>query len=476
MIENQIPRYDILRKSVESRYYVIDSTMSGYFRFSYGVSNDEAILKDGTNAKCAVRVNSGDKDITLDNTLIGIRENSYIRIRDRFFLVEYVKDKTIHIYDHFSDEIEEGTEVRLFSNYIQVDNEGVCTKFTFIVGNVLRMGTFTYTITEDDTPESLYEVLSKIAPVSRFGDTFYIIGSLVAYYDYETYSKYPIQSGFLNVTSSDYIVPGDSFVLFNEDVRANNTVFVSRTYEQECSSGFKYIVKVDGLSVTFKYSQLRAFPAYKSKKVNIQGCKPSIVDICGDTVYGKDVSIVSGLRTYTATKEITNGYEKLKYLAGFKLEPSDLWLTEVIDGKIIPKLPNICYVMNDEGIFRTYIDSKIPQEFTMIFKSSEPCIKISITDMDGNIIASGSNDDVISSRLNKVVLNIKANPKAEVDLVLFKCLCDRIKYVEYYFVAQETSNERIEVNCLHLNPVFRNYRELLAVIGRDKAGEGRIAL
>ena len=160
MIENQIPRYDILRKSVESRYYVIDSTMSGYFRFSYGVSNDEAILKDGTNAKCAIRVNAGDRDITLDNTLIGIRENSYIRIRDRFFLVEYVKDKTIHIYDHFSDEIEEGTEVRLFSNYIQVDNEGVCTKFTFIVGNILRMGTFTYTITENDTPESLYEVLS----------------------------------------------------------------------------------------------------------------------------------------------------------------------------------------------------------------------------------------------------------------------------------------------------------------------------
>lgn len=476
MIENQIPRYDILRKSFESRYYVVDSQMTGKFRFSYGVSNDEAILKDGTYVKCAKKVLAGERKLTTDNTLIGIRSNSYIEIKDKFYLVESINDKDIYIYDFFNMDIEEGTEIKLFSNPISVSYEGVCTKFTFVVGNILTIGDFSYTITEEDTPESLCDLLSKHTLVSRFGDTFYVIGELTAYYEYETYSKYPVQSGFLNIHSNDYIVPGDSLVLFNEDVRANNTVYVDTVKDVRCSSGYEYILKVSGLSGVFSYAQLRAFPAYKSRKLNIQGCKPSIVDICGDTVYGSDVNIVRGIRLYNSEKELTNGFEDLKYIAGFKLEPSDLWLSDVIEGTIQPKLPNVCCIMNDDGIFRMYIDSKIPAEFTLKFKSMESNVKISITDLDGNIIVSGSVDEIITSRLNKVVLNIKSYPKSEIDIVLFKYLGEQVKYVEYYFVAQEMSNERIEINGLHLNPVFRNYRELLAVIGRDKASEGRIAL
>lgn len=476
MIENQIPRYDILRKSVESRYYVVDSQMTGTFRFSYGVSNDEAILKDGTYVKCAKKVLAGERKISLDNTLIGIRRNSYIEIKDRFYLVESIDEKDVYIYDFFNVNIEEGTEIKLFSNPITISYEGVCTKFTFIVGNIISTGTFSYTITKEDTPESLYDMLSKITMVSRFGNTFYALGEWNAYYDYETYSSYPIQSGFLKVNSKDYIVPGDSLVLFNEDVRANNTVYVEELKDIRCSSGYEYILKLKGLSGKFNYGQLRAFPSYKSRKLNIQGCKPSIVDICGDTVYGSDVNIVKGIKLYDSEKEITNGFEDLKYIAGFQLEPSDLWLSDVIEGTIQPKLPNICCIMNDDGMFRMYIDSKIPAEFTFRFKSMEDNVKISITDLDGNIIAYGSTDEIITSRLNKVVLNIKSYPKSEIDIVLFKYLGEQVKYIEYYFVAQEMSNERIEVNGLHLNPVFRNYRELLAVIGRDKVSEGRIAL
>lgn len=476
MIDNQIPRYDILRKSFESRYYVVDSKMTGYFRFSYGVSNNEAVLKDGTYAKCAKKVLSGQNSITLDNTLIGIKENSYININDKFYLVSSIDDVTITIYDFFNTDIEEGTMVKLFSNYIEISTDSSCTKFTFVVGNILRYGDYSYTIKEDDTPESVYEELSKVTLVTRFGDTYYALGDWVAYYDYETFSTLPVESGFLVAESKDYIVPGDILVLFNEDVRANNTVYVEKVKEEQCSSGFKYTLKVSGLSGTFNYAQLRALPAYKSKKLNIQKCKPSIVDICGDTVYGKDVKIIKGIRTYTSEKEITNGFEDLKYLSEFPLEPSDLWLNDVIEGSLIPKLPNISCVTNEEGIFRMYIDSKIPSEFSFVFKSTGSDVKISFMDIDGNILALGTTNNIIQSGLNKVTLNIKTEPNTEVDITLFKCLGDTIKYIEYYFVCQEMSNERVEVNCLHLNPIFRNYRELLAIVGKHRASEGRIAL
>jgi hypothetical protein len=450
--------------------------MTGYFRFSYGVSNNEAVLKDGTYAKCTKKVLSGQNSITLDNTLIGIRENSYININDRFYLVSSVDGTTINIYDFFNVDIEEGTMVKLFSNYIEINTDSSCTKFTFVIGNILRYGDYSYTIKEDDTPESVYEELSKVTLITRFGDTYYALGDWIAYYDYETFSSLPIASGFLVVESKDYIVPGDILVLFNEDVRANNTVYVEKVKEEQCASGFKYTIKVSGLSGTFNYAQLRALPAYKSKKLSIQNCKPSIVDICGDTVYGKDVKIVKGIRTYTSEKEITNGFEDLKYLAGFPLEPSDLWLNDVIDGRLVPVLPNVRCITNEDGIFRMYLDSKIPSEFTFVFKSNYQDVKISFMDIDGNILALGTKGDILSSRLNKVTLNIKAEPNAEIDITLFKYIGETIKYIEYYFVCQEMSNERVEVNSIHLNPVFRNYRELLAIVGKHRASEGRIAL
>lgn len=476
-LENQIPRYDVIRKQYESRYYVVDSNMKGTFRFAYGISNDEAILKDGTSVKCSEIAESGNSRIKIDNPLIGIARNCYIKVGRHFYLVNYIEDDYIYIYGEIKEQIDIGQEVRLYSTYVTIDNVGNCTEIEFKIGTILSSGDFSYKIKEEDTVESVVKEMSKHAMTKNFGDTIYSLGMWTSSAsDFITHTEYPVELGFLNVSSLNFIVKGDDLVLFNEDVRASNIVTVEDLTELDCSSGFRYTIYTKELSGTFKYGQLRAFPAYKSTKLNISNLKPSLVDLCGDTVYGKDIKILKGIKTFYKDEELTNGFEDLKYIANLITEPSDLWLNEVMAGKIEPILPNLKLISNEEGFFRMYIDSKIDEEFVLKFEGTYPDTKISITDVDGNILALGNCGEYLKSRLNKVTLNIQTLSKLEITLDTFKCLKQRCTHIEYYFVCRELNNERVEVNGLHLNPIFKNYRELLAVIGRDKAGEGRIAL
>ena len=93
---------------------------------------------------------------------------------------------------------------------------------------------------------------------------------------------------------------------------------------------------------------------------------------------------------------MTKGFTDLKYIANLPTEPSDLWLCEVLDGKIEPILPNLNFIMDDDGFFRMYIDSKIDAKFVLRLVSSYAYLKVSITDKDGNILASGGAGDYIS--------------------------------------------------------------------------------
>ena len=476
-LENQIPRFDIIRKDIQSRYYVVDRTLSGVFRFGYGISNDEAVFRDGTSVKCAEDAMSGDNRLKVDNEIIGIVRNCYVKVGEQFYLVNYVDGSYIYFFNTINKPISVGEEVRLFSYPIEVSTEGQCSEIEFEVGTTLSNGSFSYIIQEDDTVESIAELLSTMGLVKTFGTTIYVTGAWSSSLSScVVYDGYPVDSGFLKLQSLVFIVEGDDLVLFNEDVRANNTVTITKVSEQYSVSGYTYIVSVEGLSGVFKYGQLRAFPAYKSKKLNIHSLKPSFVDICGDTVYGKDVTIVKGVRTYSGDTELTRGFTDLKYIANLPTEPSDLWLCEVLAGKIEPVLPNLNFIMDDDGFFRMYIDSKIDAKFVLRLVSSYADLKVSITDKDGNILASGGAGDYIEAPLNKVTFNIKGLEKLQVKLDTFKHLEQWCTHIDYYFVCREMSNERVEVNGLHLNPIFKNYRELLAVIGRDRAGEGRVTL
>ena len=100
-----------------------------------------------------------------------------------------------------------------------------------------------------DTVESVAELLSTMGLVKTFGTTIYVTGvwssSLSSCV---VYDEYPVDSGFLKLQSLVFIVEGDDLVLFNEDVRANNTVTITKVSEQYSVSGYTYIVSVEGLS------------------------------------------------------------------------------------------------------------------------------------------------------------------------------------------------------------------------------------
>lgn len=476
-LENQIPRFDTIRKNFESRYYAVDTTLSGRMRFAYGISNDEAVLKDGTYAKCTEPAISGDISLKVDNKIYGIDRNSYIKVKDNFYLVNYVEGNTIHLYNPLNTDLYEGDIVKLFSTNLSIDNEGVCSRFEFKIGTTIAGKNFTHYISENDTIEGLVKEISKYSTVHNFGNTIWALGEWTSTLSYfKIYEQYPYESGFLNIRSNNFIVVGDELALFNEDIRANNTVKVAKLEEKDSAYGFFYTVLLDGLSGSFKYGQLKAYPAYVSKKINIQNLKPSLLDICYGTVYGKDLKLIKGFKKFYLDSELTSGFEDLKYISELNTEPSDLWINEVLAGSIQADLPNLVFTTDNEGVFRLYVDSKIEDEFVLKFKSTNPFLKVSITDVNGNILVCGKSGEHIKSNLNKVTINIKSTPNDGVIFDTFKILKTRCTHIQYYFVCPETSNERVEVNGLHLNPIFKNYRELLAVIGRDKVGEGRIAL
>lgn len=476
-ITNQIPSYDIIRKFTESRYYVVDANMKGTFRFGYGVSNNEAVFKSGTSVKCSSSSLVGENSVNIDNELIGVSKNSYIKIGRHFYLVHYIEDKEIFIYGTLEEDVNEGEVIKLYSVPVEIGKNGVFTKFEFKVGVIVIVGYKSYTIKEDDSVEDVVKFLSKYTLAHNFGNTIYALGEVsTSDSNYIIYGEFTIESGFLEVNSPCFICSGDDLVLFNEDVRASNIVRVVGTKQEDAVYGYRYIVMVNGLSGDFQYAQLRAYPAYISNRLDIHNCKPSIVDLCEGTVYGSDIEVVKGVKLLSNDTELTNGFEDIEYIANLPTEPADLWLCEALEGKIEPNLPSITMVPNDEGIFRMYVDSKIDETFVLRFSSSYADTIITVLDVDGNVICKGGVNESLETSLNKVTINIKSLQGINTTLSSFNCNKERTTHIEYYFVSREQSNERVEVNSLHLNPVFRNYRELLAIIGRDKTNEGRIAL
>lgn len=481
LFKNQVPSYDVVRPNYIGRYVVYDRYLTGKPRFGLCEGESECVFKSAVMAKTSEYTSYGSLTINIDREIVGICVDSYIVINNKFYLVTKYTNKynaySIEISSGLEDNLEENTEVILYSIPITTSyDDAKCTMIEFGVG-LISINNIEYEITESDTIDSVMDYYKEKIPVTNFGTTLYFYGS--GYSENTKYFMYdyiPTEAKMVMIETNSSLCKGDDLVMFNESVMANFETTINEIYEISVSVGRKYIACLSSLDNKYSYAQLLANPAYFSRKINFGNIRPCIADVCNGTVFGENGKAIFGIKLYNKDEELSKIYSEETLISNLVTSPSDLFLNKVVYGTIIPKLPNLTFVCNDDGIFQMVIESPITDKFLFCFSSTSEC-QVSFMKLEtSEILANETAKDNIEVEIDNVVMTLKSIPKAQITLTTFsntKILANSFKY---YFLLKEGNKTRMEANSIHLNPLFKNYRELLAIIGTHKAGEGKVAL
>ena len=474
--KNSIPSFDILRHEYVARYVVLDPYMTGDTRFAFCEGDKECVLKQATKAKVINSLNVGDKEFYLNTKILGCVVDSYLKVDNKFYLVEESKQDYI-VTEAVQQTIASNTSVELYSVPIYTNRKGKCCRIEF-GRTVININGIELRVTDDTTIEDVLEYYDKKVICCYENGYLYFNGyGYSEDTDYVNFDEFPIESKLVSVTSRVKIANGDEILLFNEDIRGNLTTTVKKCKTTTVWNGFESVVYLDKLDNDYKYSQLRAYPAYFSQVLSLGRVRPFIPDICYATTFGDESKIAKGFILYNNDEQLNTYPIDYEYIPNVSTRPSDLWISmNVTYGKVSQKLPNLIFECDDNGIFQFKINTMVKENFLFSFSCDDEC-KLSIMDFDGNYIYTGSINDVsVKSSLKERTFTFKALPHSEIEFNYFGYDGIVANKIEYYFVAKHKNNARVEVNGLHLNQLLKPYEELIAIIGESSVGEGRIAL
>ena len=474
-IKNNIPSFDVLRHEYVGRYVVLDPYMTGEPRFAFCEGEKECVLKQATRAKVTKSLDIGEREFYLNTKILGCVVDSYLKVDSNFYLVSESNQNYI-VTEPVQERIEAETHVELYSVPIYTNREGKCCKIKFGETSI-KVNDIEYVIKENTSVQNVLDYFGEKIICSYENGYLYFNGyGYSENTDYINLNEFPIESKLLNVTSTFRIAEGDEILLFNEDIRGNLTSTIKKFKTSSVWYGFESTVYLDKLDGDYKYAQLRAYPAYFSGILSLGKAKPFIPDICYATTFGEESSIVKGFITYNNEEKLNTFYKDFKYIPNVVTKPSDLWISmNTILGKVSPKLPKLVFTCDSNGMFQFKINTIIEETYSFKFKCDNDCT-LSIMDFDGNISYTGDINRLIKSNLKEKTFTFKSLPNSKIEFESFNFDGIIANNIEYYFIAKNKVNSRIEVNGLHLNQLLKPYEELLAIIGNSAVGEGRIAL
>lgn len=474
--KSNIPSFDILRHEYVGRYVVLDPYMTGDTRFAFCEGEKECVLKQATKAKTTNSLNVGDKEFYLNTKILGCVADSYLKVDNKFYLVEDSKQDYI-ITEAVQQHIDENSVVELYSIPVYTSRNGKCCKVKF-GRTIINIDGIEYKIEDETKVEDVINYYDKYLVCCFENEYLYFNGyGYSEDTDYTNLNEFPIESKIISISSSVKLANGDEILLFNEDIRGNLTTTIKKCKTNIKWNGFESVAYVDKLDNDYLYSQLRAYPAYFSRKISLGSTKPFIPDICYATTFGEESSISKGFVLYNNNEQLNTYPIDFKYIANVATKPSDLWISaNVIHGKIKPKLPKLIFECDEEGIFSFKINTIIEDDFLFNFNCDDEC-KLSVVDFNGKTTYVGNiGESSIKSSLKEKTFTFKSLPNSEIEFNYFGYDGVVANKIEYYFIAKHKNNARMEVNGLHLNQLLKSYEELLAVIGNSAVGEGRIAL
>lgn len=474
-IKNNIPSFDILREEYVGRYVTLDQYMLGEPRFAFCEGEKECVLKQANIAKTTNSLNINDIEFKLNTKLISCVSDSYLKVRNNFYLVQECNNESV-ITEPVQEEIQESEEVELFSVPIFVSRDGKCCTVEF-GKTIIHINGISYTITEETKVDDVIGFFSSYFACCYENGYLYFNGEG---YSEKTYykntNKFPIESKLVNIESFCKIAKGDEILLFNSDIRGNLTSTIKKCYLSTEWNGYNSIVLLDKLDNDYLYAQLRAYSAYFSKQMSLGSVKPFIPDICYATTFGEESKIEKGFVLYNNNKKLNNQFIDLEYVHNVKTKPSDLIISiNVTYGRLSQALPKVVFNCDSNGIFQFKINTIIKEKYSFKFNCSDSCI-LSIMDFDGNIEYSGGINEQVETSLHEKTFTFKSLPNSKIEFTYFNYVGIVADKIEYYFIVKNKPNARMEVNGLHLNQLLKPYEELLAVIGKSSVGEGRIAL
>lgn len=472
---NNIPSFSTLRPNYFARYICIDPYMMGKTRFSLCEGEKECVMKQANIAHTTTDMKIGDTEFYLDTKIKDCITDSYLKVGNHFYLISDSEENYI-VTEQITEDVASGTIVELYSVPVLTSRDEECCKILF-GETTIRVKDKSYKITSSTTIDEVIEYYEKYTICHYIGSYMYFKGEgFSSDTEYENFSEFPLESKMLNITSSHIILKGDDVLFFNDDIRGNLTSQVLKSTSTMTWNGYKSTVVLDKLDGDYSYSQIRAYPAYFSYKLPLYKARPSIPDICFGSTFGEESEIIKGYTLYNGDTKLNYSPKDMEYIPNLVTTPSDLLLTKMIKGTTILKVPNLIFTCDDDGIVQFLIESPITELFNFRFKTDNDTAQVSFTDFDGNFIFVGDNSSIITTSINNVVVTIKYKAHENITFDLFSYNGTTANYISYAFVVREKNKSRCEVNCLHLNPLFKSYKELLAIIGSSKASEGRIAL
>ena len=472
-LKNNVTSFDVIRTENVGRYVILDPYMTGKTRFAFCEGEKECVFKQATKAKTLNRLDVGNTDFYLDTNIEGGIKDSYLKVNNKFYLIYEIKDFFITT-EPVQEVINESTEVELYSVPIYTTRKGKCCQIKF-GETIIHVNGISYTINQNTSIEDVLSFYNDFM-CSYHNGFLYFSGSG---YSENTYYKnsdeFPIESKILSIKSYCKIARGDEILMFNDDIRGNLTTKIIKCLTNLNWWGYESFVEVDKLDSDYNYSQLRAYSAYFSKVLDLGSILPFIPDICYSTVFGSESNIEKGFILYNNNDKINNSFDNFEYVARVLTKPNDLLISmNITYGKVI-KINPFVLKCNKDGLLQFKINTPIKDNFLFKFNTEHEC-KLSLMDFDGNILYSGSTNSSIESSLHERTFTFKSLPHATIEFSYFGYNGKIANKIEYYFIAKNKENARMEVNGLHLNQILKPYKELLAVIGNSKVGEGRIAL
>jgi len=479
MFTKQIPTFSTLRPKYRARYIALDPYMTGISRFGLCEGIKEVVFKQANLAHCTENLSIGSVEIPLDTKLRDFINGCYIKIGKDFYIGDSQENYFLYLTEEIVSNIDKNQLIELYSAPVTLSREGDCCKIVFGITKITIDG-YEYSITSDTTKDDVIEYYEKInIPCWYKNETLWFAKQ--GWSDstsYTNYSEFILDSCFVTVVSKHKIGNGDELLLFNDNIIANCSVTVGNCFEQETYTGYETLCIVTGMDNDYEYAQLKANPAYFSRIIGTGRAKPFIPDICFAKVFGDNTSSLSkGFRLYLDKDTPLNPvFKDMNFIASKETTPEDLWLCNVVYGKVIPNIPELIFQCDSDGLFKINIESNITDKFQFRFNLNYDEGRIAVRDFDGNELYIGNINDTFSCPINNISISISAYALANVNLKSFLYSGTFTSFIDYYFIARQGSNCRMEVNGLHLNPILKSYTELLAVVGKAKAGEGRIAI
>lgn len=471
---NNIPSFSTLRSNYFSRYICIDPYMMGKTRFSFCEGEKECVMKQANIAHTTTDMKIDDTEFYLDTKIKDCIVDSYLKVGNKFYLITDAEENYI-VTEQIEESVNSGAMVELYSVPVYASRKERCCRILF-GETFLKINDKSFTITSSTTIDDVISYYEKYTICHYIGTYMYFKGEgFSSETAFENFSEFPLESKMINITSSHKILKGDDVLFFNEDIRGNLT---SEVLKASCSmtwSGYASTVILDKLDGDYTYSQLRAYPAYFSDKLPLYKSRPCIPDICFGATFGEEPDVIKGYTLYNEETKLNYYPKDMDHIANLVTTPSDLLLTKMIKGTLRLNAPNLIFTCDDDGIVQFLIESPLTEKFNFRFKSSST-LQVSFTDFEGNFIFIGDNSSIINASINNVIVTLQYNAKENIIFDLFSYNGTIANYISYEFVVREKNNSRCEVNCLHLNPLFKSYKELLATIGSSKTGEGRITL